>query len=99
MAILLFMKTSFKLDRGSPKYLSDLQPGESCVIVEVDPHSPVSRRLLDLGLLPNTPVSALRRAPMGDPTVFELRGYGLGLREQEASRIRIKAAAVESTES
>ncbi len=91
------MKTTFKSEKESPQYLPELQPGQSCVIVEVNPHSPVSRRLLDLGLLPRTPVSVIRRAPLGDPTIFELRGYRLCLRKQEASHIRIQATDEQAT--
>ena len=45
--------------------------------------------LLDLGLLPGTRVRALRHAPLGDPAVFELRGYRLCLRRSEAHRVRV----------
>ena len=48
------------------------------------------RRLLDLGLLPGTPVRALRRAPLGDPGVYELRGYRLCLRRSESDRVQVR---------
>ena len=43
-----------------------------------------------MGFLPDTPVSLIRRAPMGDPGIYELRGYQLCLRRSEASRIRVR---------
>ena len=49
----------------------------------------VGRRLSDLGFLPGTAVRVVRRAPLGDPTVYELRGYQLCLRRAEASRIKV----------
>jgi len=85
------MKTSFKLARAAPEYLSELRPGESGTVIEVDSSSPIAQRLLDLGLLPHTRVRAQRRAPLGDPMVFEFRGYRLCLREAEAARVRIKS--------
>lgn len=85
------MKTSFKSVRPAPEYLSELRPGESGIVIEVDSNCPIGRRLLDLGLLPHTPVRALRKAPLGDPAVFEFRGYRLCLRETEAAQIRIKS--------
>ena len=59
----------------------------------VDPGSPVSRRLLDLGFVPGTRVRVLRRAPLGDPTVYELRGTQLCLRRSEAARVWVRPLA------
>ena len=83
------MKTEFNTDKAANRKLSDLQPGESGVIRHVNTTGPVAQRLLELGLLPRTPVHALRRAPLGDPTVFEFRGYRLCLRQDEAEQIEI----------
>jgi Fe2+ transport system protein FeoA len=60
------------------------------VVEHVDPGSPVSRRLLDLGFVPGTRVRVLRRAPLGDPTVYELRGTQLCLRRSEAARVWVR---------
>lgn len=51
--------------------------------------SAVGQRLSDLGLLPGTAVDVLRRAPLGEPTVFELRGYQLCLRRREAALVEV----------
>ena len=72
--------------------LCDLDPGGEAVVVDVDCQGPVGRRLLDLGLLPETHVKLLRRAPLGDPILFELRGYRLCLRGVDAARVRVRAA-------
>ena len=78
-------------DPRPAKALHDLAAGESAVVASIDASGPVGRRLLDLGLLPGTPVRMLRRAPLGDPTVYELRGYRLCLRRQEGERVRVTA--------
>jgi ferrous iron transport protein A len=57
----------------------------------VDTTTPVGRRLTDLGLLPGTEVRVVRRAPLGDPSVFELRGYRLCLRREDAARVQVVA--------
>jgi ferrous iron transport protein A len=57
--------------------------------VDVENTGPIGRRLLDLGLLPDTPVKVLRRAPLGDPSIYELRGYRLCLRKGDAARVRV----------
>ena len=93
------MKTNFNFVTGPGESASDraatldqLQPGERGVVAGVDEAGPIGRRLLDLGFLPGTPVCVLRRAPLGDPAVFELRGYQLCLRATESARIRIDRA-------
>jgi Fe2+ transport system protein FeoA len=46
--------------------------------------------MLDLGFVPNSRVRVLRRAPLGDPVEYELRGYRICLRDSEARAIRVK---------
>ncbi len=76
-------------ERSNLERLSELAPGRRAVIESLDASGPIGRRLLDLGLLPGTPVRALRKAPLGDPTVFELRGYRLCLRGTESGRVKV----------
>ena len=69
--------------------LSSLPPGSEAVIAGLRESSAVSRRLADLGFLEGTRVRVLRRAPLGDPLVFELRGYRICLRSCEADVILV----------
>jgi len=69
--------------------LSELRPAECGRVVSVDESAPVGRRLLDLGFLPDTAVRVLRRAPLGDPVVYELRGYRVCLRRVDAAFVRV----------
>lgn len=50
----------------------------------------IRRRLLDLGLIQNTCVEALRRSPTGDPTAYRIRGAVIALRSEEASKIFVE---------
>lgn len=70
--------------------LADLPAGTEGRVVEVDTSDATGRRLQDLGFLPRTPVAALRRAPLGDPRLYSLRGYQLCLRREDAVRVRIE---------
>jgi ferrous iron transport protein A len=70
--------------------LDTLVPGEMGVVEGLEGDGPVDQRLRDLGLVPGTPVRALRRAPLGDPTEYELRGYRLCLRRTEGARVRVR---------
>ena len=77
----------------SPVLLSSLPPGSRCTVVCVETNgetSPIDRRLLDLGFVPGTAVRVIRRAPMGDPTAFALRGFEVCLRQSESSRISVQ---------
>lgn len=73
--------------------LDHLALGRDGVIVAIDVQDPAGRRLADLGLVPKTRIRAVRRAPLGDPTVYELRGYRLCLRMGEAARVEINEVA------
>jgi ferrous iron transport protein A len=69
--------------------LADLPPGSVAVVESVDASCAVGRRLLDLGFVPRTEVRVVRRAPLGDPLEYEVRGTRLCLRRTEAARIRV----------
>lgn len=70
--------------------LSDLLVGQTATIRAIDLSSPAGNRLLDLGFVPGTEITALGRAPMGDPATFMVRGYRIGLRAAEARLIGIE---------
>jgi ferrous iron transport protein A len=70
--------------------LSDLPLGGRGVVVAIDAAPDLVRRLEALGFLPSTVVTCRRRAPFGDPRVYELRGTQLCLRHTEAARIRVE---------
>ena len=76
----------------TPLSLADLAPGADALVEAVDAASPIGRRLLDLGFVPGTAVRVLRRAPLGDPVEYELRGYRLCLRRTEARRVKVRPA-------
>jgi len=79
-----------KADRDDTVSLADLPPGARAEVESVDEDGPLGRRLLDLGFAPRTQVRVVRRAPLGDPVVYELRGTRLCLRRSEAKRIRVR---------
>ena len=62
----------------------------SVVGVSGDPH--LRRRLLEMGFCNGASVEVVRRAPLGDPIEFKLRGYCLSLREEQASFVQIAMA-------
>ena len=71
--------------------LDKLVPGESGIIEKIDGQGALRRRLLDMGLTPNTLVKVRKVAPMGDPIELYLRSYVLTIRKDEASSISRKS--------
>ena len=79
------------LEDGVGVRLSSLAPGRCATVLGVDSSTPEGRRLLELGFLPETKIRVGRRAPLGDPIAFHLRGGQICLRRSEAALIRVLA--------
>ncbi|MCY3932548.1 MAG: FeoA domain-containing protein [Acidobacteria bacterium] len=62
-------------------------------IAEVTGTGADSRRLREIGFCAGAPIRFVRRAPLGDPAMYELRGALLSLRRSEARRIRVHRVA------
>ena len=70
--------------------LSELSVGESGVVVGLDLPESVQNHLMHMGFVPDALVTALRRAPAGDPTVYGIDGMEIALRHETAEAIRVK---------
>ncbi len=58
-------------------------------VVAVGGDRELKRRLLEMGLCNGVAVECVRRAPLGDPIEFKLRGYNLSLRGEQAKFVQI----------
>ncbi|MBD5094673.1 MAG: ferrous iron transport protein A [Subdoligranulum sp.] len=70
--------------------LDKLPIGQTRRIAAVGGQGALRRRLLDMGLTPNTTVTVQKAAPMGDPIELRLRGYELTLRLDDAKKITLR---------
>lgn len=70
--------------------LSRLKPGDHGKIVRVSGSGALKRRILEMGLVPGTPVQVKGMAPMGDPIEVLVKGYSLTLRRQEAEAVTVE---------
>jgi ferrous iron transport protein A len=70
--------------------LSDLAVGECGVLVALDLPENFQNHLMHMGFVPDAEVTALRRAPAGDPTVYRVDGLEIALRHETASAIRMR---------
>ena len=74
---------------GEP--LSVLKLGEHGQVVSLSPRcrGPERRRMMDLGILPGTVVTAELISPSGDPTAYRIRDALIALRVEQAQLINI----------
>lgn len=75
--------------------LSSLDLGGKAKVVALSPglRGPERRRMLDLGLIPGTEVTAEIRSPGGDPTGYRIRGAVIALRREQADQVRVEQVA------
>lgn len=72
------------------KSLAGLPLGSSAVVRRVSSSGrAIARRLMELGLVPGTPVTVTRVAPLGDPLELRVRNYALSIRRTEALSIEV----------
>jgi ferrous iron transport protein A len=70
--------------------LSELPIGASAVVRSYPKVGSSFVRLREMGLLPGTPITLIRAAPLGDPLEIKVRGYHLSLRKSEAAHVLVE---------
>jgi len=76
---------------GSVIVLAQLAPGRRATIVGTIPQANpnVTNRLGQLGFRAHARVDVIRRAPLGDPTIYRVQDTELCLRRREAQLIEV----------
>ena len=75
--------------------LSELNIGETAMVVGLSLPDAVQNHLMHMGFVPDAMVTALRRAPAGDPIVYGIDGMEIALRRETANSIHVKNAALD----
>jgi ferrous iron transport protein A len=70
--------------------LLDLRHGDAAILDGIDLPSDDARRLMELGFLPGTQITAGRSAPGGDPRIFQVDGSEIALRRETAKRLTVR---------
>lgn len=70
--------------------LMDLHRGDAAILDGIDLPQEEARRLMELGFLPGTRITAGRSAPGGDPQVFQVDGSEIALRRETARRLKVR---------
>jgi len=69
--------------------LSDLKTGEKAVIAKVSGHGGFRKRLIEMGFIRGKEVRTVLNAPLRDPVEYEVLGYKVSLRREEAEKIEV----------
>jgi ferrous iron transport protein A len=72
--------------------LCEVPAGGRVVVRSIDEGS-AGRRLQDVGFVRGTIVEVERRAPLGDPTLYDVRGSRIALRRDAAAHIEVDVLA------
>lgn len=72
----------------SPIPLTDLEVGQSGELAKT-PKGDAPKRLRELGFVPGTTITLVRRGALGDPIEVELRGYRMCLRRRDLAGMRV----------
>ncbi|ABK38527.1 hypothetical protein OPFLODJI_01512 [Aeromonas hydrophila] len=71
--------------------LAQLSPGQSARIKNMNQLTrPLRRKLMVMGLLPQTEVIYLRAAPLGDPLQIQCQGICLSMQKSLAQQIEVE---------
>lgn len=69
--------------------LSELHTGERAVVVKVYGHGSFRKRIIEMGFVKGSKVKVVMNAPLKDPIEYEIIGYRISLRREEASKIEV----------
>jgi ferrous iron transport protein A len=72
-----------------PVPLGELPVGSRAHVVEIRGTGKHQRRRLDMGFVPGAEVTVLRRAPLGDPIEYRIKGTAVALRRDDANTILV----------
>lgn len=69
--------------------LSELEIGGAVAVVAVHGTGAISKRLMEMGIVPGVKLRLVKAGPFGDPIEIRLRGYSLAVRKSEAEAIEV----------
>ena len=69
--------------------LSELRTGERGVVVKVNGHGSFRKRIIEMGFVKGSKVKVILSAPLRDPIEYEIIGYKISLRREEAAKIEV----------
>ncbi len=75
---------------GTPFCLRQAKINQALRIRTIPAPGELGRRIRDMGLIPNTEIRVIGKAPLHDPVALRLRDFTLTLRNSEADYITVE---------
>ncbi len=69
--------------------LANLQIGAEAKVTNIRGNNAITKRLMEMGVVPGVAVKVVKSAPFGDPIQVLVRGYNLAMRKSEADVIEV----------
>ncbi len=69
--------------------LANLEIGAQGIVKTVLGKGAISKRLMEMGIVPGVAIKVVKAAPFGDPIEIRVRGYHLAMRRTEAESVVI----------
>lgn len=70
--------------------LDTLKVGKSCKVVKINNEGSIRRRLLDLGLIPGTIITAVLSSPFKDPIAYKIKNAVIAIRKSDSKNIVVE---------
>ena len=69
--------------------LANLEIGATAKVKRVTGQGAITKRLMEMGIVPGVSIRVIKSAPFGDPIEIRVKGYNLAMRRNEAEVIEI----------
>lgn len=70
--------------------LCDLQRGEKARIIKIGRLGELKKRLVDMGVTAGEIIKLERKAPLGDPQEYIVKGTGIAIRKEDGQNIEVE---------
>ena len=70
--------------------LSELKMGQTCVVLSLSENQKYVERFLDFGIFVGKKVRLIKKAPFGDPLLFQVGNVRVGIRREDAKHIEVE---------
>jgi ferrous iron transport protein A len=78
-----------KIESAVALTLTSIPIGAAVRVVAINGTGRITRRLMEMGVIPGVSLTVLKTAPFGDPIEVRVRGYNLAMRRSEADAIEV----------
>jgi ferrous iron transport protein A len=77
------------IDVSTGTTLTHLPIGRMARVLSVSGSGRVTRRLMEMGVVPGVQIKMIKAAPFGDPIEVRVKGYNLAMRRNEADSVEV----------